>query len=349
MSLLFTPLTRTASDSMNRARGAMPGASPDADGTETSDYGSGDDEDSLTQSMKQLRMEVRGSSPSLSVTDLMSNTKSKVDMFFSQRTTSQVMYKSEDLRQDQLVVQMITLIDRLWKSVNLDLRLTPYRVLATGPDDGLVEFIEHTSTLTDVLKDYNQDIRSYFREHSPDPKAEFGIDAEVMETFIRSSAGYCVITYILGIGDRHLENLMLKPTGHLLHIDFGFIFGKDPKPMPAPMRLTKEMVQCMGGKDSVGFAAFQRYCCQGYNILRYKAPLILSLLNLLKDSGIKDFCVTQNANQVIEQVKEKLRLDLSVEDEASAEEYLKAKLEDSVSAIMPVLMDMVHGAAVATR
>ena len=180
-------------------------------------------------------------------------------------------------------------------------------------------------------------------------ESEFGIDAEVMETFIRSSAGYCVITYILGIGDRHLENLMLKPTGHLLHIDFGFIFGKDPKPMPAPMRLTKEMVQCMGGKDSVGFAAFQRYCCQGYNILRYKAPLILSLLNLLKDSGIKDFCVTQNANQVIEQVKEKLRLDLSVEDEASAEEHLKAKLEDSVSAIMPVLMDMVHGAAVATR
>ena len=119
--------------------------------------------------------------------------------------------------------------------------------------------------------------------------------------------------------------------------------------MPAPMRLTKEMVQCMGGKDSVGFAAFQRYCCQGYNILRYKAPLILSLLNLLKDSGIKDFCVTQNANQVIEQVKEKLRLDLSVEDEASAEEHLKAKLEDSVSAIMPVLMDMVHGAAVVTR
>ena len=51
--------------------------------------------------------------------------------------------------------------------------------------------------------------------------------------------------------------------------------------------------------------------------------MILSLLNLLKNSG-KDFCVTQNANAVIEQVKEKLRLDLKVEDEASAEEYLKA-------------------------
>ena len=118
MSLLFTPLTRTASESMNRARGA----SPDNADLETSNNGGhdvDDDEDSITQKMKQLRMQARGSAPSLSVTDLMSNTKSKVGMFFAQRTTSQVMYKSEDLRQDQLVVQMITLIDRFLEECEL--------------------------------------------------------------------------------------------------------------------------------------------------------------------------------------------------------------------------------------
>ena len=40
----------------------------------------------------------------------------------------QVIYKKgDDLRQDQLVVQIFSLMDRLLKRENLDLRLTPYR------------------------------------------------------------------------------------------------------------------------------------------------------------------------------------------------------------------------------
>ena len=51
----------------------------------------------------------------------------------------------------------------------------------------------------------------------------------------------------VSVGDRHLNNLMLRTSGHLFHIDFGFILGRDPKPLPPAMRLTTEMVTAMGG------------------------------------------------------------------------------------------------------
>lgn len=68
------------------------------------------------------------------------------------------------------------------------------------------------------------------------------IDPEISDNFVRSCAGYCVISYLLGVGDRHLENLMLTTSGKLFHIDFEYILGHDPKPFSPPMRLSKQMV-----------------------------------------------------------------------------------------------------------
>ncbi|KAK6931044.1 Phosphatidylinositol 3-/4-kinase, catalytic domain [Dillenia turbinata] len=194
--------------------------------------------------------------------------------------------KGDDLRQDQLVIQMVSLMDRLLKLENLDLHLTPYRVLATGQDEGMLEFIP-SSSLAQILSEHRS-IISYLQKFHPDQDGPFGITASCLETFIKSCAGYSVITYILGVGDRHLDNLLLRDDGRLFHVDFGFILGRDPKPFPPPMKLCKEMVEAMGGAESQYYTRFKSYCCEAYNILRKSSNLILNLFHLMAGSNIPD-------------------------------------------------------------
>ena len=255
-----------------------------------------------------------------------------------------VIFKNgDDLRQDQLIIQMVTLMDFLLKRVNLDLKLTPYRILATGPRDGMIEFVSNSSPISEVLTKHGS-IQEYFRAHSPEPDAPFGVRPDVLATFIKSLAGYCVITYLLGIGDRHLDNIMLLPQGNLLHIDFGFIFGQDPKPMPPPFRLAPSMVEAMGGEGHENFLRFKRYCCQAYNCFRGHANLILTLLGLMVDAGIKDLAA--DPVMVLGKVEEKFRLDLNVEQ---AELFFLSLVNDSMNALLPEILERVHKFALMRR
>lgn len=256
-----------------------------------------------------------------------------------------VIFKSgDDLRQDQLVIQMISLMDGLLKRVNLDLKLIPYKILATGPKDGLVEFVESSSPVSAVLSNYSNSITEYLRHFNPDPQGPMGVKREAMSTFVKSTAGYCVITYILGIGDRHLDNLMLLPAGNLFHIDFGYIFGRDPKPMAPPFRFTREMADAMGGLDSEYYRRFKTHCCQAYTWLRKSANLILNLLNLMVDAGIE--ALSSDPVAVLGRVEDRFRLDLTDEQ---AEEFFVSLIDESLRAFAPRVMEVMHQLAVARR
>ena len=94
----------------------------------------------------------------------------------------------DDLRQDQLVLQMIALMDKLLKQENLDLRLTPYKVIATGVKDGFIQFVDAlpVSSILDPKGDYKT-IREYLRKHNPSEHDKYGITNEAMENYVRSS------------------------------------------------------------------------------------------------------------------------------------------------------------------
>ncbi|SJM83495.1 probable Phosphatidylinositol 3-kinase VPS34 [Zygosaccharomyces bailii] len=266
---------------------------------------------------------------------------SPLKLAFKTKTGScySLMYKvGDDLRQDQLVVQIISLMNELLMNENVDLKLIPYKILATGPQEGAIQFIPN-DTMANILS-VHHGILPYLRSHYPDDTAELGVQDWVMDNFVKSCAGYCVITYILGVGDRHLDNLLITPDGHFFHADFGYILGQDPKPFPPLMKLPPQIIEAFGGAESSNYNKFRSYCFVVYSILRRNAGLILNLFELMKTSNIPDIRIDPDG--AVLKVKERFNLDMS-EEEATV--HFQNLINDSVNALLPIVIDHLHNLA----
>ncbi|KAJ3026670.1 UNVERIFIED_CONTAM: Phosphatidylinositol (PI) 3-kinase [Siphonaria sp. JEL0065] len=249
----------------------------------------------------------------------------------------------DDMRQDQLVVQLFTLMDKLLRKENLDLKLTLFKVLATGVDHGMVQFIP-SSPLATILSEYGNSLTAFLKEANGEDN-NGSLPANVIDTYVKSCAGYCVFTYLLGIGDRHLDNLLLTSGGNLFHIDFGYILGRDPKPFPPPMKLSKEMVDVMGtANSSPHYQNFKSYCFVAFNSLRKNANLILNLFALMVNANIPDIRV--EPDKAVLKVQEKFRLDLNEEE---AIQLFQALINESIGAVFPQVMERIHGIAMMFR
>lgn len=111
------------------------------------------------------------------------NNKQQVPLPFNEYS---VIYKiGDDLRQDQLVLQMIALMDKLLKQENLDLKLTPYKVVATGIKEGFLQFIDAVPVSTILSNEYRT-IKEYLRKHNPSETDKYGITSEAMDNYVRS-------------------------------------------------------------------------------------------------------------------------------------------------------------------
>lgn len=249
-----------------------------------------------------------------------------------------IVKNGDDMRQDQLVLQLFTLMDRLLRDENLDLKITPYHVLATSPIDGLVQYIPSMSVAAAVAE-YG-DLLSYMRSHYCDPEntATFHVQASVLDTFVRSCSGYCVITYLLGVGDRHLDNLLIAPDGHFFHVDFGYILGRDPKPFPPPVKVCKEMVDAMGGASSMYYMRFKKLCHTAFACLRKNANLILNLVALMVEADIPD--IRAEPDKAVLKIQDKFML--TVGEERAVQQF-EALLNET--SYISTMFDRLHNMA----
>lgn len=265
---------------------------------------------------KKIHQKIRMSYESLYMQD---ESEEEIDIEEEEESLwqSAIFKVGDDCRQDVLALQLIAIFKTIYGSVGLDLFLFPYRIVATAPGCGVIEVVPNSVSRDQMGRSSVNDLSKWFL-------AKYGHKNAVAyqkarDSFIRSLAAYSVILYILQIKDRHNGNVLIDDAGHMIHIDFGFIFDIVPGGVKfelSPFKLTEEMIEILGGdKNSEHYKRFVDLCVRSFLACRPYAENIIQMVQLMLDSGLP--CFTENT---IQGLRSRFQLSLS---EREAAEYMK--------------------------
>ncbi|XP_045207446.2 phosphatidylinositol 4,5-bisphosphate 3-kinase catalytic subunit beta isoform-like isoform X2 [Mercenaria mercenaria] len=256
-----------------------------------------------------------------------------------------IIYKNgDDLRQDMLTLQMLQVMDSIWQAEGLDLRINAYGCVATGFEQGMIEVVRRSATLAKIQKLGNKgafDKKTLYDWLKDKNRKDTELETAI-EEFTLSCAGYTVATYVLGIGDRHNDNIMLKETGQLFHIDFGHFLGNFKskfgfKRERVPFVLTPhfQYVITKGESEKENYKKFENYCVMAYLALRRRGHLMIRLFMMMLMSGIPQLTSVND----LDYLKETLALDLK--DDAAIKQF-KSKMNEALNSRSTQFNWMVH-------
>lgn len=240
---------------------------------------------------------------------------------------SSLLYKKEDVRKDLVIMSIIRLMRRiLQRRLGIDMSIITYNVLPTTEKSGLIGIVDNCTTLYHITEEKRISILNHIINQNPHESVK-----SIRQRFIRSCAAYTVITFLLSVNDRHLDNILLTDRGELFHIDYGFILGQDPKPVKTPsMRITSGMLEALGGYHSENYEEFKVLCEQIYDILRKHVNTFVCLLSLLpKHTGEK----TWSSPHITEEkmIKEIVKRFAPGENYEAAKALLRTRIDKSTN------------------
>lgn len=219
----------------------------------------------------------------------------------------------DDLRQEQLAMQLISQFQKIFYEEKVDVYLKAFTVMSVSSEAGFVEVIKDAVSVH-TLKKRTPNFVSLL-EYFERAFGKIGCDSFVaaQRRFIRSMAGYSLVTYFLQIKDRHNGNIMLDAKGRIIHIDFGFMLTNSPgaiKFESVPFKLTEEYLQVICGMRNVqdvaetcktgGYRYFQELFVLGLLAARKHYEKITTLVEIMTE-GTAMPCMTsgQSSGQAI--------------------------------------------------
>jgi phosphatidylinositol 4-kinase len=196
---------------------------------------------------------------------------------------------NDDVRQEVFVMRLIEYYQRCFRFAKVPVFLHTYEIISISKTTGLIQLIPNAISLDELKKQENfaGSLRKHFEkiygyiEGKPEPPAF----SNAINEYLKSLAAYSIVSYLLDIKDRHNGNVMIDSAGHLIHIDFGFVFGLAPgKQMSmekAPFKLTIEMLDVIGGKKSPQFSEYVKLCTHCLMIARENVDDVITLFEIM--------------------------------------------------------------------
>lgn len=269
-------------------------------------------------------------------------------LFFNAREnddTKNVIFKiGDDLRQDVLTLQIFKIMDKLWLDNNLDLKLLPYKVCPTELKAGFIECLKGTELdklqmIQGMAGALNRELIVKFLRGQNTKNTEPSEQESKYDNFIKSLAGYCVATCVIGVGDRHPGNIMLKDNGIFFHIDFGHILGNFKskffiKRERSLFLLTPEMANVYVTENKEEY--FKTSCVKAFNILRHNAQRLINMFIIMSTAGMPELCGMND----VKYVKKMLVLDKASDEDAG--NYFISLIKKSRNDRFRLIDNMIH-------
>lgn len=171
-----------------------------------------------------------------------------------------ILFKHEDIRKDLIIMNLIKYTKIMLLKENIDVPIITYEIIPINRNNGIVEIVDNCSNLFEIMN--KTSLNTYLIKHNQNKQI-----GDLNETYMKSLAYWTIITYLFGIGDRHLENIMITNDGVLFHIDFSFILGQEAKILVPYIRMSEELIQVMGGRDGK-YTEFKSLCSKIFMCLR---------------------------------------------------------------------------------
>lgn len=198
-----------------------------------------------------------------------SHTRPVIIPFESSIGKIKLIFKRESVHNDHCVLNLTKVVNIILKSVfETDFDLVTYSAMPLTASAGIIEFVSQAETLHKLTKE-KRSISQFLIDENDDESAP-SIN-KIKNTYICSLAGYTLLGYFLGLGDRHLQNVMITRRGSLFHIDFSYILGNSAfgQSITGPeIQFTCDMVSVIGGQKSKYYRKYLDYCSRGVLVLK---------------------------------------------------------------------------------